>query len=172
MKLYEFSQIIDFLVMSAQLSCFDHEDNEPEQVKRCEWDSEVPTKYCVFKSQKENKFTGNVSIDRGCADEDDIGLKDFYKDLMGTKGLSDAGCIICREPAGCKDDGLGELDEDDMVCFCKTDKCNQCEYRRTPCKQIDVKVQNIFKRLRYLISFLSTYALNQDTVESNFLENA
>ena len=125
--------------MSVQLHCFDHEDNEPEQVERCEWDSEVPTKYCVFKRQKENDFTKNISIDRGCADDDDIGLKNFYKDLMGANGLSDTGCIICRELEGCKNGGLGELDMDDMVCFCKTNKCNQCDYKRTPCQQIEFK---------------------------------
>ena len=58
---------------------------------------------------------------------------------MGTNGLSDTGCIICRELVGCQNGRLGLLDMDDMICFCKTDKCNQCEYRRTTCKQIDVK---------------------------------
>ena len=92
---------------------------------------------CFF----EQKGNDNKTAERGCWMERDMGrrdLKEYYN-------ISDSECIKCNNASGCygeHDIGnnklLGtHLNGNAMLCFCKTDKCNDhCEYNKSKCKPI------------------------------------
>lgn len=70
---------------------------------------------------------------RDCADMYGTDMK--FKELYQPHLEKDTWCIICRDTSsylGCKGtykNIVGDLEKDEMICFCKTDKCNQCEYK-------------------------------------------
>ena len=88
--------------------------------------------YCVFRQLGAN----SNSAERGCADKDDIKLKFFYN-------VTDTGCIVCKnlgedkKEIDCNHFVLGyrpyDLDHNETVCFCKTNKCNQYEFKEELC---------------------------------------
>ena len=86
---------------------------------------------------------------------------------IGEPGMSvkDTMCLVCREPGGCKkyqsskdpppdsnlpphhnhhssDFKVTHLEENEMICFCKTDECNQCEYKKEKCRNTTTAVWN------------------------------
>lgn len=81
-------------------------------------------KYCVFKKIAQNITTA----DRGCATADDMDFKKFHE----IKGIQCIKCIgdNCKNATG-KGDIAGDLERGQLVCFCKTDECNnQCKYNQ------------------------------------------
>ena len=85
---------------------------------------------------------------------------------IGKPGMSvkDTMCLVCREPGGCKkylaedpptdpnlpphhnhhsgDFKVTHLEENEMICFCKTDECNQCEYKKEKCRNTSATFYN------------------------------
>ena len=68
---------------------------------------------------------------------------------MTQQSYNDTGCIVCKnyknrvsgEGFECVfdqfDSGPGDLDDREMVCFCNTNQCNQCDYKDgTGCRNI------------------------------------
>ena len=94
------------------MNCHDHDDKE--RAKVCV----LNTAFCVFEHQQNDPD----GPDRDCAEHDDIKLKNFY-------GIGNGGCVICNGPGNCEDpnveDDPGELDMNEMKCFCNKDNCNQ-----------------------------------------------
>ena len=112
-------------ILVISLRCLEQDGNETAKVETCDAD----TKYCVFKQMGDDV----KSTEKDCADDDDRDLKDFYD-------LKDTGCIKCTSQLNCKkllDNGPGDLKANEMVCFCKTDECNQCRYTGSGCKKIE-----------------------------------
>ena len=114
-------------ILVVSLNCLDQDGQDREKIETCNIEKEDED-YCVFR-----QLGGNLnSAERGCADKDDIALKSLYN-------LAHTGCIVCRnviasgEPSDCKrsilNDDPGDLEHNEMICFCKKDQCNQCAYK-------------------------------------------
>ena len=108
--------LLIFLVSS--LECYSN-DEDDQSLSTCHL-RDLPTtrlRYCYFKP--------NLIIDdaeRGCALRD--GLDEVDDDIyIAPVFITDHGCIRCREDSGCSK--LGDLDRDEVICFCRSTRCNR-----------------------------------------------
>ena len=92
-------------------------------------------------------------MERDCADEDMMKLKNFYNNISS---FNEA-CIWCKPGNDCKNDENddGNMDDNEIICFCKTDKCNDCKYVSSGCKDKDVAFDPNFPEKREKVGFCS-----------------
>ena len=129
------------------LKCLDQSGDDAEETADCDAD----TKYCVIKHVVDE--IGDWNMERDCADEDMMKLKNFYSNISSF----DEACIWCKPENDCKNDenDEGNMDDNEIICFFKTDKCNDCKYGPSGCKDKDVAFDPNFPEKRVKVGFCS-----------------
>lgn len=160
MIIYRFCFIVG--VAATPRKCLDQSGKEAKKIASCHPGFE----FCVFKKRDEaiergcpDRFDYAFQLfymyEIPC-----LGI------CIGKPGMSvkDTMCLVCREPGGCKkylaedpptdpnlpphhnhhsgDFKVTHLEENEMICFCKTDECNQCEYKKEKCRNTSATFYN------------------------------
>ena len=85
------------------------------------------SKHCVFKQIGLDEKTA----ERRCEESSDLEFKKFYN-------ITDTGCILCGSSFGCQAKNKTiDLKDEELVCFCNTDKCNSYCRKNESCKTLE-----------------------------------
>ena len=122
------------------MECYSNDEGD-QSLSTCHL-RDLPTsrsRYCYFKPN-----TIISDAERGCALGDGLDEVDDDIYIVPTFTISDHGCIRCREDSGCSK--LGDLQMDEVICFCKSTQCNrECDLSDCKMDRFDNLIGDLYQ---------------------------